>query len=103
MLALIVANAAFAGGGMRLGGKGRLDDGTLQLSWVEKAGPLRLLLCLRALYRSGLAGRQAAREIEILDPATLHIEIDGETLARPGPYRLRILPGILPVCVPKPR
>jgi diacylglycerol kinase (ATP) len=109
--AVVVANAAYFGAGMRVAPPAELDDGMLDIV-IMRHGPrlafIRALLKIRNGSHVGLAQISLDRgtEVTVTVDRDLPAAADGETLLcaaplRPGtPLRIRALPRALRVLVP---
>jgi len=104
-----VANGRRVGGEFNCAPDAKLDDGFMDVCYFRAMSLLRLLM-LFPLYRSGKhigsrPGRykvlyRQAREVTISSKDLIDIYIDGEQL--PGSkFNLKILPGALPLRLPK--
>ncbi len=100
---VFIGNNSYRMEGFAIGGRDRLDAGTLSLYVAQRAGRLRLLqLALRAL-----AGRlRQARDFEAIEAVEivvesrrrrLHVALDGEVTVMTPPLAYRIRPGALTV------
>lgn len=81
---VFLSKGCYAGGGMRFGAEVRLDDGHLEVSWVEDQSPLSILFNLPRLYGRGLKDQPGVRkfrasEVELNFRKPQPIEFDGET------------------------
>jgi diacylglycerol kinase (ATP) len=112
--AVVVANAAYFGAGMKVAPMARIDDGTLDVVIMRHASRLaflRVLLKIRSGSHLGLSQVSVDRDAEVTVTAgrDLPAAADGETLPcaaplRAGtPLRIRALPGALRVLVPADR
>ena len=104
-----VANGRRVGGEFNCAPTAKLDDGLMDVCYFRAMSLLRLLM-LFPLYRKGThigsrAGKnkvlyRQAREVTISSNDLIDIYIDGEQL--PGSqFNLKILPGALPLRLPK--
>ena len=109
MVLCTVANGRRVGGEFNCAPEAKVDDGLMDVCYFRAMSLLRLLT-LFPLYRSGhhigsRAGRnkvlyRQARQVTISSKDLIDIYIDGEQL--PGSqFDLRILPGALPLRLPK--
>lgn len=109
MVLCTVANGRRVGGEFNCAPEAKVDDGLMDVCYFRAMSLLRLLT-LFPLYRSGhhigsRAGRnkvlyRQARQVTINSKDLIDIYIDGEQL--PGSqFDLRILPGALPLRLPK--
>ena len=89
------ANAKAYGHGMRIAPGAQLDDGLLDLIFVRKAGPLRLLTVFPKVYRGAHLGlpeveHRRVRRLNISSETPLDIYADGEFICRtPADVTLR--------------
>ena len=111
MVLCTVANGRRVGGEFNCAPDAKVDDGLMDVCYFRAMSLLRLLM-LFPLYRSGThigsrAGKnkvlyRQAREVTITSKDLIDIYIDGEQL--PGShFHLKILPGALPLRLPKLR
>ena len=111
MVLCTVANGRRVGGEFNCAPDAKMDDGLMDVCYFRAMSLLRLLM-LFPLYRSGThigsrAGKnkvlyRQAREVTITSKDLIDIYIDGEQL--PGSqFNLKILPGALPLRLPKKR
>jgi diacylglycerol kinase (ATP) len=109
MVLCTVANGRRVGGEFNCAPTAKLDDGLMDVCYFRAMSLLRLLM-LFPLYRKGThigsrAGKnkvlyRQAREVTISSNDLIDIYIDGEQL--PGSqFHLKILPGALPLRLPK--
>ncbi len=98
-----LSNTVHTGAGMRLAPEARLDDGQLDLIFVEKA-PRRALLRLFASLMKGrhlgdpaVNYRQTAH-VKLATDEDLPINLDGE-LIEGGSFEVRVLPGAMEVLI----
>jgi diacylglycerol kinase family enzyme len=109
--AVVVANAAYFGGGMKVAPPARVDDGTLDVVTMRHASRiafLRVLLQIRSGSHVRLPPVAVDRgaEVTLTADRDLPAAADGETLpcAAPlpagTPLRIRALPGALRALVP---
>ncbi|MBQ9661301.1 MAG: hypothetical protein IJV37_08625 [Bacteroidales bacterium] len=109
MVLCTVANGRRVGGEFNCAPEAKMDDGLMDVCYFRAMSLLRLLM-LFPLYRSGThIGSRAggskvlyrqAREVTISSKDLIDIYIDGEQL--PGSrFHLKILPGALPLRLPK--
>ncbi|MBS1986086.1 MAG: NAD(+)/NADH kinase [Bdellovibrionales bacterium] len=106
LLALFVCKGLFAGSGLRFGEQGHLDDGAFDVLWLGNLAWYDVLKKFPQLFSSGVKAdtqilRRRAQQIELLSPAGLATEIDGEFIADAARFRLRLEPRRLRVCVPR--
>lgn len=80
---VFLSKGRYAGRGMRFGSEVLLDDGHLEVSWVEDQSPLSIVLKMPSLYGAGLRSEPGVRkfrvseaELVFLEPQP--IECDGE-------------------------
>jgi len=99
LTAVVVANAAYYGGGMRIAPAAVPDDGLLDVLVLGAFGRLELLRWLPSVYRGAhlrhprvVAFR--ARHVRITAPAPLPTHVDGEVTA-PTPVTVSVLPRAL--------
>ena len=98
-----VANGAFCGGGMRVGGRGTMHDGLLDVTTLPP-GPLAArLLDARHLYDGRIERIRGARcfqatdlEVAVLDSSRLPVDLDGEE-RHAEMVRFELLPAALQV------
>jgi len=103
LLSGFVANGAFCGGGMRVGGHGTMHDGLLDVTTLPP-GPLsQRLLDARHLYDGHIDRIRGARcfqastlEVTVLEPQPLPVDLDGEERTG-GTVRFEVLPAALQV------
>lgn len=111
MVLCTVANGRRVGGEFNCAPNAKMDDGLMDVCYFRAMSLLRLLMLI-PLYRSGqhigsrLGERKVlyrqAREVTISSKDLIDIYIDGEQL--PGSqFHLKILPGALPLRLPKKR
>jgi diacylglycerol kinase (ATP) len=111
MVLCTVANGQRVGGEFNCAPNAKVDDGLMDVCYFRAMSLLRLLM-LFPLYRSGqhIGSRpgkkrvlyRQAREVTISSKDLIDIYIDGEQL--PGSqFHLKILPGALPLRLPKNR
>ena len=109
--AVVVANSAYFGAGMKVAPSAEVDDGLLDVL-VMRHGPrlafLRVLMKIRSGSHIGLPqiGHARGREVTITVDRDLPAAADGETLPGAAPLpagttlRIRALPGVLRVLGP---
>ncbi len=109
MVLCTVANGRRVGGEFNCAPDAKVDDGLIDVCYFRAMSLLRLLMLI-PLYRSGhhigsRIGRgkvlyRQAREVEVSSKDLIDIYIDGEQL--PGSrFHLKMLPGALPLRLPK--
>ncbi len=109
--AVVVANSAYFGAGMKVAPLAEIDDGLLDvliMSHASRLAFLRVLLKIRTGAHLGLpqVSQDRGREVTVTVDRDLPAAADGETLPgaaplRAGtPLRIRALPGVLRVLVP---
>jgi diacylglycerol kinase (ATP) len=111
--AVVVANSAYFGAGMKVAPPAQIDDGQLDLV-LMRTGPK--LQFIRALSKISDGSHVALAEVSLLRGTEVTLTIDrampvaadGETLPFAGPLpartplRIRVLPGALSVIAPAP-
>jgi len=80
---VFLSKGRYAGEGMRFASEVRLDDGLLEVSWVEDQSPLSILFKLPTLYGAGLRSEPGVRklrasEVELSFREPQPLEFDGE-------------------------
>jgi hypothetical protein len=109
--AVVVANSAYFGAGMKVAPSAEIDDGLLDVLVMRQAPRLaflRVLLKIRSGTHLGLPqiSQDRGREVTVTADRDLPAAADGDTLPgaaplRAGtPLRIRALPGALRVLVP---
>jgi diacylglycerol kinase family enzyme len=105
---VFIGNNEYTVEGIHLGGRGRIDAGSLYAYFAHRmqARDLPTLLLrslLRRARRRGLFGISAAAEIWIETPAnhTVPVALDGEVTQLRSPLHYRTAPGALTVIVPR--
>jgi diacylglycerol kinase (ATP) len=109
--AVVVANSAYFGAGMKVAPSAEIDDGQLEILIMRHAPRLaflRVLSKIRSGSHMGLPqiSQDRCGEVTVTVDRDLPAAADGDTLAcaaplRAGtPLRIRVLPGVLRVLVP---
>lgn len=103
---VVVANAQFFGGGMRIAPDARLDDGLFDVVLLEDLGRRRALTGIGTLYRGRHVGRpgvtvRRGRVVTVtpLEQRPILFDVEGEQIGR-APATLTCLPGALRLCAP---
>jgi diacylglycerol kinase (ATP) len=97
--AVVVANGAYYGGGMKIAPSASPGDGQLEVVVLGDFGRLELLRWLPTLYSGGhvasrKVGIRPARDVMLEGPAGMPAHVDGEPLVG-SPVRIGIQPGAL--------
>jgi len=111
--AVVVANAAYFGAGMKVAPMAEIDDGMLDVVIMMNAPKrafIRVLMKIKSGAHIGMPQVSVDRgsDVTVTAGRDLAVAADGETLpwAAPlrsgAPLRIRALPGALPVLVPAP-
>jgi diacylglycerol kinase (ATP) len=109
--AVVVANSAYFGAGMKVAPSARIDDGQLELIMMRHAPKLTFIRCLTKINDGSHVtlpevSVQRDTEVTLTLDRSLPVAADGETLpfAAPlpagTPLRIRVLPGALTVLAP---
>jgi diacylglycerol kinase (ATP) len=104
MLEVIVANGAYAAGGMRIAPDASPDDGQFDVVLIGDASKLDFMTTFPRIYRGKHVGHPKvdvlkARTVTVTPETPLPVVLDGE---QPGttPVRLEVLPGALKLRAP---
>jgi diacylglycerol kinase (ATP) len=99
-----LANTPRYGGGMRIAPQARLDDGQLDLVWVEGLSSLQMTLLFPRVYIGSHISHPAVRHEQLRSamlrgPSDLWLHADGELVCRLGDrgVRIEVWPGALQV------
>jgi len=103
---VVVANACFFGGGMKIAPDARLDDGVFDVVMIAHLGRGRSLTGMSRIYRGRHVGRPGitvtrGRVVTVtpLEQRPVLFDVEGEQVGR-APATLTCLPGALRVCAP---
>jgi diacylglycerol kinase (ATP) len=103
---VVVANAQYFGGGMRIAPEARLDDGLFDVVLLADMGRRKALTGFGTLYRGRHVGRPGVtvsrgRVVTVtpLEQRPVLFDVEGEQVGR-APATLTCLPGALRLCAP---
>jgi len=103
---VVVANAQYFGGGMRIAPEARLDDGLFDVVLLADMGRRRAITGIGTLYRGRHVGRPGVtvsrgRVVTVtpLEQRPILFDVEGEQVGR-APATLTCLPGALRLCAP---
>ena len=104
LLAAVVAKGQFAGGGMRVGTGGTLDDGAFGIALIPRMRRWRMLRALPGLWAGGLAGVEevslrSGRQVTVAGDEPIPVEADGEVIGM-TPVTVSVVPRAVRVCFP---
>ena len=105
VLLVAVTNSPCYGGIFKIAPGAKMQDGMLNICWIEKTGRLRILLNLyRPIQGTHIYLPEVkmfkASSFTISSPEKLCCEIDGETIEAEKEYKIKTLPRALRVIVP---
>lgn len=104
LLAAVVAKGQFAGGGMKVGAGGELDDGAFGIALIPRMRRWRMLRAVPGLWAGGLArveevSSHAGRQVTIVGDKSIPVEIDGEVIGM-TPVTVSVVPRAVRICFP---
>ena len=102
-LVVVVANSAQYGNGAKVAPGARVDDGELDLVFVEERSRLATICQVPRLFAGTIAkapgySRQSLREVTIESPAPMTFHVDGESVQGSARLDGRVHPGALRIC-----
>lgn len=107
LLLVEVLNGSYAGGGLKVAPRARLDDGLLDVFVAEDIHWLRIWALFPKIYRGPHVGHDKtsyfqAQTVGVKTEAETIVSIDGEVVGR-TPARFRVMPGLLKARCPRRR
>ena len=104
LLAAVVAKGQFAGGGMRVGAGGALDDGAFGIALIPRMRRWRMLRALPGLWEGGLArveevSLRLGRQVMVAGDEPIPVEADGEVIGM-TPVTVSVVPRAVRMCFP---
>jgi diacylglycerol kinase (ATP) len=107
LLLVEVLNGSYAGGGLKVAPRARLDDGLLDVFVAEDIHWLRIWTLFPEIYRGTHVDHEKtsyfqARTVGVETEIETIVSIDGEVVGR-APARFTVMPGLLKARCPRPR